>query len=117
VATWATELDQHELPPAAELNASIKSTSVAADFCRNGQASIDSEQTDVGQTIGADPVAGAILAPPMQAVNDLFWKIFPRCLRSARERQGLTQAEIAERLGETQFFISSSTHLANDPQR
>jgi hypothetical protein len=25
--------------------------------------------------------------------------------------------KIAERLGETQFFISSSTHLANDSQR
>ena len=33
-------------------------------------------------------------------------EIFPSCLGSARERQGLTQAKIAERLGETQSFIS-----------
>jgi transcriptional regulator with XRE-family HTH domain len=33
-------------------------------------------------------------------------EIFPICLGSAQQRQGLTQAEIAERLGETQSFIS-----------
>ncbi len=34
------------------------------------------------------------------------YEVFLSCLRSARERQGLTQVEVAERLGETQSFIS-----------
>jgi transcriptional regulator with XRE-family HTH domain len=34
------------------------------------------------------------------------YEIFLRCLRSAREKQGLTQVEVAERLGESQSFVS-----------
>ena len=34
------------------------------------------------------------------------YTIFLRCLRDARLRAGLTQEEIAERLGETQSFVS-----------
>jgi transcriptional regulator with XRE-family HTH domain len=34
------------------------------------------------------------------------YEVFLSCLRTAREKQGLTQKVIAERLGETQSFIS-----------
>jgi len=34
------------------------------------------------------------------------YRVFLRELRSARQRQGLTQIDLAERLGESQSFIS-----------
>lgn len=41
-----------------------------------------------------------------KSVFTLDYLIFLRCLRAARERAGLTQAGLAERLGETQSFVS-----------
>lgn len=34
------------------------------------------------------------------------YRIFLRCLRGARKRAGLTQIEVAARLGQTQSFVS-----------
>lgn len=41
-----------------------------------------------------------------KTINSQTYNYFLDCLRETREKAGLTQGQLAERLGETQSFIS-----------
>jgi transcriptional regulator with XRE-family HTH domain len=48
----------------------------------------------------------AKLRPMEKSIYSKEYQTFLRCLREARKNAGLTQSQLAERLGESQSFIS-----------
>jgi len=50
--------------------------------------------------------SGGVIDPMEKTIYSREYAIFLRCFVAERKRAGLTQAQLAERIGETQSFVS-----------